>query len=71
MKKILLFLFFIPIASGILIFNSFAQMGEWTWMHGDNFINSPGVFGTQGVADPANKPRIRFQRSELCRAMEV
>ena len=39
-------------------------MGEWTWMHGDNFPNSPGVFGTQGVADPANTPPGLYETSE-------
>jgi hypothetical protein len=34
---------------------------EWTWMKGDstrfmNFLNNSGVYGTQGIADPANKP---------------
>jgi len=46
------------------IFNSIAQMGEWTWMHGDNFPNAPGVFGTQGVADPANTPPGLYETSD-------
>ena len=63
-NKSLLFLIFISIAVGILISKSYAQSGEWTWMHGDNFPNAPGVFGTQGVADPANKPPGLYETSE-------
>jgi PKD repeat protein len=63
-NKILLLIIFIPLARGILISNSYAQMGEWTWMHGDNFSNAPGVFGTQGVADPANKPPGMYETCE-------
>jgi hypothetical protein len=33
---------------------------EWTWMKGDNTLNSVGVYGTQGVAAPSNKPAARF-----------
>lgn len=29
---------------------------QWTWVKGDNTRNSFGVYGTQGVASPANKP---------------
>jgi N-acetylneuraminic acid mutarotase len=29
---------------------------EWTWMKGDNSRNKPGVYGSQGTADAANKP---------------
>lgn len=32
---------------------------QWTWMKGDNTPNVPGVFGTMGVAAPANKPGAR------------
>jgi len=28
----------------------------WTWMKGDNTPNIAGVYGTQGVANIANKP---------------
>nr|AGU10164.1 Galactose oxidase, central domain [uncultured organism] len=31
--------------------------GQWTWMNGDTTINSKAVFGTKGLASPANKPR--------------
>ncbi|MEY3399379.1 MAG: hypothetical protein RL220_1973, partial [Bacteroidota bacterium] len=33
-----------------------AQPDTWTWMKGDNTFGSAGVYGTQGVAAPANKP---------------
>jgi N-acetylneuraminic acid mutarotase len=36
--------------------------GQWTWMHGNSDVLSPaGVYGTQGVADPANIPGSRTQ----------
>src|SRR5689334_16141636 len=35
---------------------SYGQMGEWTWMKGDNTPNAAGVFGSPGVSDPANTP---------------
>lgn len=33
--------------------------GNWTWMKGGNVIDQPGVYGAQGVADPANAPGAR------------
>jgi len=33
----------------------------WTWMHGTSLLNKPAVYGTQGVAAPANTPGMRFQ----------
>lgn len=33
--------------------------GEWTWVSGGPATNESSVFGTQGVADPANKPAGR------------
>src|SRR5579872_4974052 len=33
---------------------------QWTWMSGDNTVNHAGVYGTKGVADPANKPGSRM-----------
>jgi N-acetylneuraminic acid mutarotase len=32
---------------------------EWTWVNGDNSFNQWAVYGTQGVADAANKPGSR------------
>jgi hypothetical protein len=32
---------------------------EWTWMNGTNTLNDPGVYGTQGVASPTNRPSAR------------
>lgn len=34
--------------------------GEWTWMGGSDTINSPGVYGTLGVAAATNVPAARF-----------
>lgn len=33
----------------------------WTWIHGSNSRNVPGVYGTQGVAAPSNEPRSRHE----------
>jgi PKD repeat protein len=35
---------------------SFAQQGEWTWMHGCNVTGCGPVWGTQGIPDPDNTP---------------
>lgn len=32
---------------------------QWTWINGDNISDQDGVYGTQGVAAPANKPGAR------------
>jgi len=34
---------------------------EWTWMKGPSGNGGNGVYGTQGVADPANHPGGRFE----------
>ncbi len=34
---------------------------NWTWISGSDVINQPGVYGTKGVADPANIPGARAQ----------
>jgi len=39
----------------------FAQYNEWTWMAGDNSTGQPGVYGTQGVSAPTNKPGARYE----------
>jgi PKD repeat protein len=59
MKKFLLsaFLFF---TVGICI----AQPGEWVWVHGSNLINTVGVFGVQGISDPANNPPGLYEPAE-------
>lgn len=37
---------------------------KWTWLKGDSTLNKPGVYGTKGVADPANKPGGRQAATE-------
>lgn len=32
----------------------------WTWISGDNTINNTGVYGTQSVSSPLNKPGGRY-----------
>jgi hypothetical protein len=36
------------------------SLNQWTWMSGDNIPNQPGVYGTIGVPNPANKPGARW-----------
>jgi len=36
-----------------------ASSGEWTWMGGANVYDQPGIYGTQGTADPGNVPGAR------------
>ncbi|MBL0152787.1 MAG: hypothetical protein IPP93_04600 [Chitinophagaceae bacterium] len=40
---------------------AFAQSNQWTWMKGDSAIYNSltGVYGTQGVGSPSNKPGSR------------
>jgi len=33
---------------------------NWTWISGDNFSNTPGSYGTKGVASPTNAPPGRY-----------
>ena len=33
--------------------------GKWTWVSGDNTVNQPGAYGTQGEEDASNKPGAR------------
>jgi len=61
MKTKLLFFAFLIINCQLLIVNCNAQQGEWTWMHGDSTANSPGHFGTMGVASPLNDPPSLFE----------
>jgi hypothetical protein len=35
--------------------------GEWTWVSGSDSPGRPGVYGTKGIADPANVPGARTQ----------
>ena len=60
MKKFLLF-----IGTVIINWNSFAQVGEWVWIHGPNTVNDPGNFGVQGVSDPANNPPGLYEACEF------
>ena len=34
-------------------------IGEWAWMAGNNTPNQKGIYGTRGVASPANTPGAR------------
>ena len=35
--------------------------GLWTYVHGDSTLLQPAVYGTRGVASPANKPGARYE----------
>ncbi len=59
MKKII-----IPFVFCFLCKTCFSQAGMWAWIKGPNTINSPGVYGTQGVADPLNIPPAVYEPCE-------
>ncbi|MBK8341338.1 MAG: hypothetical protein IPK99_15740 [Flavobacteriales bacterium] len=42
--------------------------GLWTWMHGDSIAGAVGVYGTMGIADPANTPGRRYENTATWRA---
>ncbi len=44
-------------------FNSFSQVGEWTWMNGS--AGAVGVYGTMGVPSPANHPPSLYEACEF------
>jgi len=39
--------------------------GEWMWIHGSNFSNNAGNFGTQGVPAPTNEPPAIYEPCEF------
>ena len=47
------------ILAGLIIISSsiYAQSGTWTWINGSNQTNPPGVYGAQGIPNPANTPQ--------------
>ena len=51
MKKLYVFL-----STLCLILTNTVSSQVATWMHGDKVANPFGVYGTQGIPDPANKP---------------
>src|SRR5689334_4749643 len=69
MKKIC---FFINRFTLLLIFNpqflffnsSFAQVGEWTWIHGSNTANGAASYGIQGIPSPTNVPPSVYEACE-------
>ncbi len=51
-------IFFIII---FLIISSFCISQDWTWMHGTNTWDQPGIYGTMGISAPANAPGSRYR----------
>jgi N-acetylneuraminic acid mutarotase len=50
--------------TALVSFRAHAQIyGQWTWMSGDNTPSTAPVYGTQGVANSANKPGNRDSQS--------
>ena len=45
------------------LWKSILLTNEWTWVNGDKMIDQPGVYGTKGVANAANKPGARYVSS--------
>jgi hypothetical protein len=37
------------------------SLNQWAWMEGGTLGNDVGVYGTQGVPDPANTPGARLE----------
>lgn len=56
MKKIIAFSIFF-----FIFYYSFSQTGQWTWVSGDNFIQSAGHYGTLGIPDTANYPPAVYE----------
>src|SRR5438045_3105947 len=54
---LLFFLFFI-------LHSAFGQGGTWTWISGDSAVNSPGVYGTQGIPSVNNHPPGLYEAAE-------
>jgi len=51
--------------SACCLFNSgFAQVGEWTWIHGSSTTNGAANYGTQGIPSPTNVPASVYEASE-------
>ncbi|MEO8086785.1 MAG: kelch repeat-containing protein, partial [Bacteroidota bacterium] len=43
---------------------SYAQPGEWVWLHGSSTSNSAGNFGAQGISSPTNVPPATYESCE-------
>jgi hypothetical protein len=52
------FLVFLALLTCCFFHVSNAQTAQWAWISGNNtdMINRPSVYGTRGIAAPANKP---------------
>ncbi len=48
-----------PLGDALWKFDPLTNM--WTWVKGPSTANNPGVYGTKGVASPANYPGSRYQ----------
>ena len=59
MKKILSLL-----TISLFTINSYCQQGQWTWMNGVSTTGDAGVFGTQGVFAPGNRPPSFYEACE-------
>jgi hypothetical protein len=42
------------------LFRYTPSTNEWTWMKGNNGVNTYGIYGTMGVSAPANNPGSRY-----------
>ena len=58
LKRIFLLFFLLPIITQ-------AQVGMWTWVNGNNAINSNGSYGIQGVPSPSNTPPSIYEPCEF------
>jgi len=51
-----------PTQTSDIFFNDLWRFsgGQWTWVGGSNTPNQPGIYGSKGLAAPANIPGARF-----------
>lgn len=38
---------------------------EWTWIHGQDIIEQPTIYGTKGISNPSNQPGARQEASGI------
>src|SRR5437660_1476371 len=57
-------LFIFPVLIGLIFNFSYAQVGQWTWIHGSNIANGAANFGIQGVPSPNNVPAAAYEACE-------
>jgi hypothetical protein len=52
------------ISFALSVLKVFGQVGQWTWMKGNNIANQPAIYGTQGIPSATNKPAAAYEPIE-------